>query len=162
MVLKTVSYETFTWICLLNLLLSTNLWHWTRRKRWNFVSTWCAPCHFSHEVWSALNVRFSNCVIGRVLPRLWPLQSSDLSLLDFFLWGCIKYIKHKCSSSYYGSASMNMARNWVMSEYLQGYKHCTHWDLLRFACKLYELMNMLLQNPSLSTSLLMQVIVSCI
>jgi hypothetical protein len=33
------------------------------------------PCHFSHEVGSALNVRIPNCCIGRGLPMLWRPQT---------------------------------------------------------------------------------------
>jgi len=51
-----------------------------------------APPHFSCFVTDVLNERFSDVWIGRGGPISWPPRSSDLSPLDFFLWGCIKNI----------------------------------------------------------------------
>jgi len=49
-----------------------------------------APAHFSCFVTDVLNERFPDAWIGRGGP--WPPRSSDLSPLDFFLWGYIKNI----------------------------------------------------------------------
>ena len=49
-----------------------------------------APPHFSCFVTDVLNERFPDAWIGRGGQIPWPPRSSDLSPLDFFLWGYIK------------------------------------------------------------------------
>ena len=49
-----------------------------------------APSHFSCFVTDVLNERFPDAWIGRGGPIPWPPRSTDLSPLNFFLWGYIK------------------------------------------------------------------------
>jgi len=49
---------------------------------------------FSCFVTDVLNERFPDAWIGRGGPILWPPRSSDLSPLDFFLWGYINNIAY--------------------------------------------------------------------
>ena len=50
-----------------------------------------APPHWGLEVRQFLNETFSDRWIGRDGPILWPPRSTDITPLDFFLWGC--YVK---------------------------------------------------------------------
>lgn len=54
-----------------------------------------APPHFSHQVTSYLNSTSPNRWIGRGGPRSWPLRSTDLTPLDYFLWGHSKAIVYQ-------------------------------------------------------------------
>ena len=49
-----------------------------------------APPHWSVDVRGSLNATFSNRWIGRDGPICWSPCSSDLTSLDFFLWGNVK------------------------------------------------------------------------
>jgi hypothetical protein len=53
----------------------------------------CAPPHFSHEVQSAVKVRFPDPLIGNGGPTLWPPRCTDLSPLDFF---CGHLLRNVC------------------------------------------------------------------
>jgi len=48
------------------------------------------PLHFSREVRIFLNYRFPGRWIGRGGPHNWPARSSELSPLDFCVWGLMK------------------------------------------------------------------------
>ena len=50
------------------------------------------PATLSHEVWRTLYVKFSNRVIGRILPMLWPPTKFRPVTVGFFPVGCIKYL----------------------------------------------------------------------
>ncbi|GFY16742.1 transposable element Tcb1 transposase [Trichonephila clavipes] len=49
-----------------------------------------APAHFSIDVRAHLQATFPGGWIGRGGPIAWPARSSDLSPLDFFLWGFLE------------------------------------------------------------------------
>jgi hypothetical protein len=49
-----------------------------------------APTHFSLFARRYLNRRFPGRWIGRGGPIVWSPRSSDLNLLDFYLWGHLK------------------------------------------------------------------------
>jgi hypothetical protein len=49
-----------------------------------------APPHYHNSVTGFLNETFPNRLIGRGGPTTWPPRSSDLTSMDFFLWGCAK------------------------------------------------------------------------
>jgi hypothetical protein len=49
-----------------------------------------APAHFSLISRRYLNRKFPGRWIGRGGPIAWPLRSSDLNPLDFFLWRHLK------------------------------------------------------------------------
>jgi hypothetical protein len=49
-----------------------------------------APSHNARRTRETLNRKYPNMWIGRGGPRAWPARSSDLTPLDFFLWGTIK------------------------------------------------------------------------
>ncbi|PRD23095.1 UNVERIFIED_CONTAM: hypothetical protein NCL1_47329 [Trichonephila clavipes] len=49
-----------------------------------------APAHFSTDVQSALDTAYPGRWIGRDGPINWLAHSSDLSCLNFFLWGHVK------------------------------------------------------------------------
>jgi len=48
------------------------------------------PPHSSREIRNFLNYRFSGQWIGRGSPHNWPARSSDLSPLDYCVWGWMK------------------------------------------------------------------------
>ena len=58
-----------------------------------------APPHWGLHVCEFLNETFSNRWIGRYGPIPWPPRSSDITPLDFFLWGYIKDIVYKTKVS---------------------------------------------------------------
>lgn len=49
-----------------------------------------APSHYSAGVRNVLHEKFPGRWIGRGGPVLWPPRSTDLTKLDFFLWGYVK------------------------------------------------------------------------
>jgi len=51
-----------------------------------------APPHSSRGVTNFLNYRFPGRWIGRCGPHHWPAKSSELSPLDYFVWGWMKEI----------------------------------------------------------------------
>ncbi|GBN97017.1 hypothetical protein AVEN_46672-1 [Araneus ventricosus] len=55
-----------------------------------------APPHFNLDVQSTLDVKFPGRWIGRGGPTYWPADDeSDLSCLDFFLWGHLKILVYE-------------------------------------------------------------------
>lgn len=54
-----------------------------------------APAHFSIDVRNYLNITFGARWIGRGGPIPWPPRSSDLSNLDYFLWGHLKHLVYE-------------------------------------------------------------------
>ncbi|GBN22194.1 hypothetical protein AVEN_191441-1 [Araneus ventricosus] len=54
-----------------------------------------APPHFSLYVQSALDAKFPGQWIGRDGPTHCPARSTDLSYLDFFLWGHLKILVYE-------------------------------------------------------------------
>jgi hypothetical protein len=54
-----------------------------------------APPHFGRAVRDHLNITYPNRWIGRGGPFPWPPRSPDLTPLDFFLWGHLKYLVYK-------------------------------------------------------------------
>jgi hypothetical protein len=50
-----------------------------------------SPPHYFEEVCKYLNTRFPGQWIGRAVPISWASHSSDLTPLNFFLWGFVKY-----------------------------------------------------------------------
>ncbi|GFW76771.1 DUF4817 domain-containing protein [Trichonephila clavipes] len=53
-----------------------------------------APSHYARHVREHLDRTFPNRWIGCGGPVTWPPRSSDLSPLDFFLWGAMKGLVH--------------------------------------------------------------------
>lgn len=53
-----------------------------------------APAHFALSVREWLNINLPNW-IGRGGPMAWPARSPDLTPLDFFLWGFVKFEVYK-------------------------------------------------------------------
>ncbi|GFW48194.1 uncharacterized protein TNCV_2382781 [Trichonephila clavipes] len=49
-----------------------------------------APAHFSADLRSALDTAYPGQCIGPGCLVNWPTRSSDLSCLDFILWGHMK------------------------------------------------------------------------
>ena len=56
-----------------------------------------APAHFSTHVRLHLNVTYGQQLIGRGGPVLWPARLSDLTCLDYFLWGYVKSLVYETS-----------------------------------------------------------------
>jgi hypothetical protein len=54
-----------------------------------------APAHFAVDVRQYLDYHFPNRWIGRCGSIRWSLRSPDLTPLDIFLWGHVKYIVYK-------------------------------------------------------------------
>ena len=54
-----------------------------------------APAHFVLDVREYLNNVFPNRWIGRGGPVQWPPHSSDLTPMDFFIWGEMKYLVYE-------------------------------------------------------------------
>ena len=57
-----------------------------------------APPHFAADVRRFLNKTFSGRWIGRGVPIRWASLSSDLTSLDFFVWGQLKNVVYLSSS----------------------------------------------------------------
>ena len=53
-----------------------------------------APPHSSLRVTNFLNYRFPGRWTGRCGPHHWPARSSELSLLDYCVWGWMKELVH--------------------------------------------------------------------
>jgi hypothetical protein len=53
------------------------------------------PSHFFQHVRNRLDREMAGRWIGRGEPIAWPPRSSDLTPLDFFLWGCLKNIVYQ-------------------------------------------------------------------
>ena len=60
-----------------------------------FVQHDGAPPHFAGAVRGHLNQCFGRRWIGRDDPITWPPRSSDLTALDFFLWGHMKSLVYQ-------------------------------------------------------------------
>ena len=55
-----------------------------------------APAHDSNAVRNYLNERYPNRWIGLKSPvRKWPARSPDHTILDFYLWGRVKYLVYQ-------------------------------------------------------------------
>jgi len=52
------------------------------------------PCYTRH-VRECLNESFPNRWLGRGEPLAWPLRSSDLTPLDYYLWGHVTTLVYK-------------------------------------------------------------------
>lgn len=50
-----------------------------------------APPHYRLEVQQLLDEKLPTLWIGRGVPTPWPSRSPHLTLLDFLLWGFVKY-----------------------------------------------------------------------
>ncbi|KAJ8942984.1 hypothetical protein NQ318_001708 [Aromia moschata] len=64
------------------------------RTRIFFQQDGC-PAHHAVTVRNWLNSEFNEHWIGRDGPILWPPRSPDLTILDFYLWGCLKQIVYR-------------------------------------------------------------------
>ncbi|GFX39912.1 uncharacterized protein TNCV_2646751 [Trichonephila clavipes] len=60
-----------------------------------------APAPFSADVRSALDTSYPERWIGRGGPVNWPARSSDISCLDFLLWGHMKSFVYASSANSY-------------------------------------------------------------
>jgi len=54
-----------------------------------------APPHYTRHVREYLNEPFSNRWLGRGGPLAWPPRSSDLTPLDYYLWGHMKTLVYE-------------------------------------------------------------------
>lgn len=54
-----------------------------------------APAHYNADVREYIDNEFSEKWIGRGGPVQWPPRSPDLTKMDFFLWGYIKWVVYK-------------------------------------------------------------------
>ncbi|GFU73750.1 DUF4817 domain-containing protein [Trichonephila clavipes] len=52
-----------------------------------------ATCHTARATMDLLKDTFGDRLISRFGPVKWPPRSCDLTPLDYFLWGCVKYLK---------------------------------------------------------------------
>ena len=50
-----------------------------------------ATSHTSHQSMDLLREHFGEQIISRFRPVDWPPRSCDITPLDFFLWGYVKY-----------------------------------------------------------------------
>jgi hypothetical protein len=58
-----------------------------------------APSHFCHHVRNYLDREMAGRWIGRSGPITWPPRSSDLTALDYFLWGYVRTLSIRLRSS---------------------------------------------------------------
>ena len=54
-----------------------------------------APPHYTWHVTDYLNESFPNHWLGRGGPLAWPQRSSDLTPLDYYLWGHMKTLVYE-------------------------------------------------------------------
>ncbi|CAH2092800.1 unnamed protein product [Euphydryas editha] len=51
----------------------------------------CATCYTAREILNLFGKKFKGFIILRGGDINWPSRSCDLTLLDYFLWGYVKY-----------------------------------------------------------------------